>query len=213
MPNWCSNYLEIHASPEAIDQLLTKAKAPPCPDSQEIVEFSFLPFVEHLIPENEDAFNTNCNLIGCKWFPDLNHIDREEDSVLLSFETPWSPSENATRHLASWLQQIDPQCQIIHSYEECGMAFCGILTITADGETHDQGDYFEIECNEVGYSDDSDLEYITEHFEITTGEIRKQAQACAEYGYLAFYPKFFEGYGSSSASLYLSERTKQAEDS
>ncbi|MDF1816322.1 MAG: hypothetical protein P1V20_29250 [Verrucomicrobiales bacterium] len=205
MPNWCSNYIEISASKEAVSKLCAAARAPSCPGSKTTVEFSFLPFVEHLLPDDyeNNIGETNYDLIGCKWFPQFNHMDHNGDQLHISFETPWGPSENATRHLAAWLEELDPEFQIIHSYEETGMAFCGLLEIDKNGERSSHGDRYEIDCAEINTDDDIDLECIISTFEISAEEIHKAAAGNSEYGYLAFYPEFFEDYGASAASLYL----------
>jgi len=213
MPNWCSNYLTIEASPEAIQALLLKANASENPYSDRIVEFSFLPFVQHLIPDNykDNSYHLNCDvLIGCKWFPDLNHVDLDGDNhVHLSFETPWGPSILATRHLAAWIHQLDPNARLVHEYEEPGMAFCGLLTIDSDGEEDLHGECTEVEIGELKSAPAADLEYITRTFKITVDELRILAANYSELGdeeTLYFYPDFYKDSACVDNAICLPER-------
>lgn len=192
MPNWCFNNLKISASPTQIQSLMQKAKGPESPELTEHVPFSMLPFVEHLISEDYETnwYNENCELLGCKWFPEIVKEDIEvyEDFVLLRFETPWAPSTDATRHIANWLLSQGHAFRIEHSYEEFGEAFCGLLTIDNDDESEEMGHLYEIFGDDMSVYDDHYLQEIAAEFDTTVDEIK---QAAKTNGSVRFCPDFY----------------------
>lgn len=208
MPNWCSNYIEISASKEAITRLIKTAKAKSEPDNEEIVEFSFLPFVEHLIGEDykDNWYELNREvLLGCKWFPELTHVDFEEQRIEVSFETPWGPSYLATRHLAEWLKKHDPEFSLAHYYEEPGMGFCGIIKIDADGESELEGERIEIYVEDY---DQSDIKTVASLFHVSEQAIKDIMKNHTEDEWVAFYPQFFEGHQCTDTAYFFPHKIR-----
>ena len=176
MPNWCNNSLTIWATKEALDKLQEKAKAQQGPsDDSEIVEFSFYPFIKHLI---DDPKNISANeLIGCKWFPAMNYIERTEGELFLSFDTAWSPTDKATRHIYKWLVNEDPTCSLKHFFEESGAGFCGVLSITEhNGEEYFEGDYAEWDSEDLLNPDNEEqLLALVNKFDLNIDEVKERA--------------------------------------
>jgi len=198
MPNWCYNFVEIEASSDAINQLLQKAKGPVSPGDDEIVEFSYLPFVATALPEKyeENWYSSNCETIGSKWFPYIDVIDAEEGRLSLSFDSAWSPTTEGTERIAEWLRnQTSGDFSITHSYEELGMAFCGVLTITRDNKNEQYGDIRELEWDDpILANEEETLEFCRE-IGVSPEQLRKYLDQRSDQEYVRFIPEFYADHG------------------
>ena len=195
MPHWCQNKLEIKASKEAIAALKTKAKGKSNPLSEEIEEFSFLPFVDHLIPEDYEKtwHGTNHELLGCKWFPQHADCQVTDTTLTVRFDTPWDPSLRATEHVGSWIATIDPDSVLTHSYNESGCGFCGVMEISSDGIAHDEGAFFTFERDELTEMTDQEISRISQATGRSIKEIRMLPQTSDEE-FIDVFPRFYESF-------------------
>lgn len=122
MPNWCSNYLVVTGSADAIRQINAGFQK----------ENSF----ESLIGKDpnfdeKDWYNHNCSRYGTKW--DVGPIDTtytDGDTVLyLNFETAWSPCM-----VFVCIMCEKYKVNAVLEYSECGCDFSGRATLEWDGE-------------------------------------------------------------------------------
>lgn len=143
MPNWCSNYLSVTGSADAIRQINAGFQK----------ENSF----ESLIGKDptfdeKDWYNHNCSHYGTKW--DVGPIDTfYEDGEIelnLNFDTAWSPCVAFVKTMCE-KYKVDA----VLEYSECGNDFAGRVTLEWDGEelsTHEE----EWDYHEGVYTMDSD---------------------------------------------------------
>lgn len=118
MPNWCSNYVEMHNEDKSkVDELQAVLER----DSQEEEEGILM----HLLPrpseENENWYSWNVENWGTKWdvrAHDWNRID--DNTIDISFDSAWGPPTVAYENL-----EEDQGWTINAKYEEPGMAFVG----------------------------------------------------------------------------------------
>lgn len=135
MPNWCSNYLVVTGSADAIRQINAGFQK----------EHSF----ESLIGKDptfdeKDWYNHNCSQYGTKW--DVGPIDTSyedgETELNLSIETAWSPCVAFVKTMCEKYK-----VNAVLEYSECGNDFAGRVTLEWDGEelsTHiEEWDYQE----------------------------------------------------------------------
>jgi len=138
MPNWCSNYLVVTGSADAIRQINEAFQK----------ENTF----ENLIGKDpsfaeEDWYNHNCSHYGTKW--DIGPIDTfYEDGdieLALTFDTAWSPCVPFVKALCE-KYKVDA----VLEYSESGCDFAGRATFEWEGKEEgelciheEQWDYHE----------------------------------------------------------------------
>jgi len=113
MPNWCQNYLEIQSSPDIIEMFTHEA------ETTTGLFNSILP-----MPFNStlDRVDWNRNNWGTKWdisAGDISVCSSFETSLIIMFDTPWSPPDIVYSYLNTHL------INILAHYYEAGMCFCG----------------------------------------------------------------------------------------
>jgi len=129
MPNWCSNYLVVTGSADAIRQINEGFQK----------ENAF----ENLIGKDpsfaeEDWYNHNCSRYGTKW--DIKQISTfYEDGhteLALDFDTAWSPPVAFVKHLC---KKYKVSATI--EYNECGNDFAGRCSFDKTGGTISEEEY------------------------------------------------------------------------
>jgi len=146
MPNWCSNYLVVTGSADAIRQINEGFQK----------ENAF----ENLIGKDpsfaeDDWYKHNCSRYGTKW--DIEQISTfYEDGdieLALSFDTAWSPCVPFVITLCEKYRT-----NAVLEYSECGCNFAGRVTLEWEGKeegelcVHEE----EWEYHEGVYTMDSD---------------------------------------------------------
>nr|BDD45309.1 hypothetical protein 29 [bacterium] len=189
MPNWCSNRIEISAEPHVLDALMEKAKGKIDPSGEEESAFSYFPFVEHIF--SKDCKNDWLRILGCKWFPNIETITREEKRVSLDFETAWSPSLDGTRNVATWLKKQGYKFNITHLYEEGGESFCGLLEIDETDENHQQGLISFLDEGSLKGTSSEDWEEECEMLGVSFDEFKETLK---REGEITVCPKFYQEY-------------------
>ena len=122
MPNWCSNYLVVTGSADAIRQINEGFQK----------ENAF----ENLIGKDptfdeKDWYNHNCSRYGTKW--DIGPIDTSyedgDTELALSFDTAWSPCVPFVKTLCEKYRT-----NAVLEYSECGFDFAGRVTLEWEGK-------------------------------------------------------------------------------
>jgi len=116
MPNWCRNHIEIHATPQIVEEIQTEIK-------------EHDRFLEYCAPIGEWDYKLACETWGTKWdilTDDSMRLDIEEledDLHIINIETStaWAPP---LRALAK-LKQKEGVHSVKCHYIEDGMCFCG----------------------------------------------------------------------------------------
>lgn len=114
MPNWCSNVAQIsHDDKFEIDKIENElAKKDNCQ--------LFNSLVTRPISEEENWYGWNVENWGTKWDAGVNYWERiDENTIMIEFDTAWSPPVEFYSTLYQENYQIDAQ------YYEPGMGFCG----------------------------------------------------------------------------------------
>ena len=148
-----------------------------------MTEFSFLPFVDHLIPEGYEKtwHETNHRLLGCKWFPQYIDCQIDDTAITVRFDTAWEPSLHATEHIGSWITDIDPDSRLTHSYNESSSGFCGVMELSSEKIAHD----------ELSEMTDQEVSRISEATGRSTQEIQMPPQNSDEE-FINVFPRFYE---------------------
>ena len=153
MPNYCNNYVSIHASHDTIARikecLIGKMEG-------EINVFDFnriIPKPAYIYdglvgPAEKKKYGENnwydwsCKNWGTKWNSVDAEIQYESDTDLeYSFLTAWAPSEPVIRTIA----EVFPNAQIDYSFYETGCCFCGKRQYENGSIIYQaDGDYFEM---------------------------------------------------------------------
>ena len=123
MPNWCSNNLTLtHGDPAMIDRVEAAVKAGKLLNE----------FVTRPEDQEADWYNWNIANWGTKWDVGDEHsiLDREGNSIVLSFDSAWAPPTKAYEIFQDLGFQVEAY------YYEPGLAFCG--KFDEDGD-----DYYE----------------------------------------------------------------------
>ena len=184
MPNWCSNELTISGDKEAISRFVAGVKKDdsqelmliesylPCPEELTVTMSGG--FADKNSPEalelaakqksniekygHKDWYDWCCANWGTKWADsetDGGDIYNDGTTVSYSFQSPWSPPEEAFRQISAMF----PELTFVLSYEEEGMGFYG-ATSFFNGEVAAEagGDISSIEgYDEIDFdSDDTD---------------------------------------------------------
>lgn len=144
MPNWCSNEVEIKVDPEykpEFDAFIKRARLDNNKPSKDLFN-KIHPLPRHLKDtnhtfDNKEEFNkalqgdTSAKYSdwytwrlanwGTKWDVDPDHVDIQEHSVLIAYDTAWSPAE------AVWekVSKDFPHLNIRVKYFEEGNDFIG----------------------------------------------------------------------------------------
>jgi hypothetical protein len=143
MPNWCSNYLVVTGSADAIREINAGFRK----------ENSF----ETLIGKDpafdeKDWYDHNCSRYGTKW--DIEAIDTSyedgDTELALSFDTAWSPCVPFVKNMCEKYK-----VGAVLEYSECGCDFAGRVTCEwEDGELSIQTEDWDY--HEGVYNMDSD---------------------------------------------------------
>ena len=65
-----------------------------------------------------------CKKLGTKWDGFLNeYIDKTSNQLYIAGDTAWSPCEPIVERIS----ELYPEVHIKHTYDEPGMAFCGVV--------------------------------------------------------------------------------------
>ena len=192
MPNWCSNKLVIEADPNVLDEIEEILKPPP-PDTTHpavATEYEQTPclWFSGLLPqpadlpekmplmmdgcllaaETEGWYAWRCTNWGTKWEPSYSVLgDCDEDSLVILFDTAWSPPIPFFQALADKF----PTADITLLFYEGGCDFSGVChwhngvftdISPEDGQTHaeflEPHGWFVASFDEVE-DDDQDRDY------------------------------------------------------
>jgi len=111
MPNWCDNYLTIHADENLLNQIRDFVRS-------EESEFDFTKILPIPKEKENDSYEWRCENWGTKWNADC--IYTYENGF--SFETAWAPCSPIIAELA----RIFPEAEFWFQYTEENMCFCGV---------------------------------------------------------------------------------------
>ena len=183
MANWCSNDLYIYGEPEEIKRFLFANigfPASPPPEGEVLTpRFCFnacVPVGATFDPDQDEIAAEE--LWGTKWDiyrENLTHDSiclREDDtSIVLSFDTAWSPPSEWLKKVAS----MHPSVILILHYEESGFSLAG--DIVCKGDIAIENEYDEEKSKEVFryIQDDS-----AEPYEINTDMLLSQIRTILE---------------------------------
>lgn len=122
MPNWCSNYLVVTGSADAIRQINAGFQK----------ENSFESIIgKDPTFDEKDWYDHNCSRYGTKW--DVGPIDTfYEDGEIklnLSFDTAWSPCVEFVKTMCKKYK-----VNAVLEYSESGCNFAGRVTLEWDGD-------------------------------------------------------------------------------
>ena len=162
MPNWCSNRATITGPSPVIAEIKQRL-------TQEIPELLVWIVPQPNFEGDSDWYNWNVANWGTKW--DISDVyidnDAEEDSIIFSFCTAWSPPVEAFHTWAA----TDGRVQFNLEYWEPGCGYVG--TTTYDGDYLDTDDvdcnsdparYKEIASDVWGYEEYDEPEPLTEWY-------------------------------------------------
>ena len=121
MPNWCHNEVTLYHNDPA---MLARAETAIAAGS---LLNEFLPMPTEL-KENDGWYDWRLIHWGTKWDIDGEVVDKKDGSIVLSFESAWSPPIEAYRTM-----EAEHGFTIYASYEELGIGFRGNY---ADGEEY-----------------------------------------------------------------------------
>jgi len=115
MPNWCQNEVTLYHNDPT---MLARAEAAIAAGS---LLNEFVPMPTEL-KDNDGCgwYDWRLNHWGTKWDIDGEVWDKTDDSIVLSFESAWSPPIEAYR-----VMEAEHGFTIYASYEELGMCFKG----------------------------------------------------------------------------------------
>lgn len=142
MPNWCNNVVQICGDTERLDQFEKYL------DENNGKEwFSFF----RPMPENvgDSWYEWSVNHWGCKWNCDAISWIRDDVSVSLTFDSPWSPPIALYEYILSEGYDVDAH------YHEEGMAFVGRY-IDGNDDTYE---YDIADIDSLDYIPDDIIEY------------------------------------------------------
>jgi hypothetical protein len=109
MPNWCNNVACFsHENPEMIAKIA---------NVKENLFAEFFPIPEE---QKENWYSYNLENFGTKWDVEPDIIDQEDNSITIVFDSAWSPP------IEFYNQMLQLGFEISATYEESGMAFCGM---------------------------------------------------------------------------------------
>lgn len=155
MPNYCNGYLSIECPDDVFEQIKNYVKSEesvfdfdkiiPMPDN---IYRSYLGLEEEKRYGKDNWYDWSCENWGTK----RNACDATLDGHEYYFETAWSPCSPVISALAKRF----PEATMRYSYNESGMAFCGIeeykdgkLIYTLSGDYYEY--YLEDDCEEPDF--------------------------------------------------------------
>ena len=154
MPNWCMNTVTFTGPRHKLDQL-----------EQATVKDTLLEFMAPVNRTSENWFQIQISAWGTKWDISDGEVADSGDKLVVSFNTAWSPPEEAFR---TWAKS-NPDCTFSMIYCEPGVGFAGELSW--DGEyifeksiESDDPGYKEYIEDEFGWVDFEDEEPLTEWY-------------------------------------------------
>ena len=126
MPNWCYNHLTITGEKKNLDRI--KFHLEDIEKKDDVTPGIFMALVgrDQSIDLNEYEhggwYQSNVDYWGCKWdiSYDESNVEYNEDSIVMSFDSAWSPPVKFIQHLG---RLFDVECELY--YEEPGCDFCG----------------------------------------------------------------------------------------
>ena len=129
MPNWCYNHIEVKGKPndiKKISNIIENLK-----EEEDYILFQSLiglPEGTDIEKYNDDWYDINVNWFGTKWDVGFDFVQEiEEDYILFSGDTAWSPPINFCKEL-SRLYNV----QVEMYFEEGGYDFCGKCWINSE---------------------------------------------------------------------------------
>ena len=147
MPNWCSNYLHVEGELNQLQEfknIVTKT------NDNGGVEFTMeklLPTPEKMLEDTGAMpawYNWRVAHWGTKWDVDTVNVDEDGgESFGTAYNTAWAPNEAFIKYAS----EKYPNLKFRLTFEEPGMAFCGVLMC---------------ENGEVVQEETTDLEWIDE---------------------------------------------------
>lgn len=180
MPNWCYNHLTITGEKKNLDRI--KFYLEDIEKKDDVTPGVFMSLVgrDQTIDlheyEHGGWYQSNIDYWGCKW--DLSYddsgVEYNEDSIVMSFQTAWSPPVKFIEHLG---RLFDVESELY--YEEGGCDFCGKSYYTKENGlveedySYDEGRY-HFDKDSFFESCDSDVDYMFEVDEDVTFESVKE---------------------------------------
>jgi hypothetical protein len=128
MPNWCNNTLRVIGEHDQLIAFIEQGgKRPPYYQmldyGKKDTGFCFSGFVP--VPEKEllsgDVRSWGINNWGTKWDVNVDNIEDQGDSIILYFDTAWSPPKHWFRAVSA----MYPDLEFRLDYIEYGMQFAG----------------------------------------------------------------------------------------
>lgn len=147
MPNWCSNYLVVEGDLNELKDFKSKTIKE---NEEGILKFT----MEELLPTPKEMledtgvmpawYNWRVANWGTKWDTDTFDVNEHDgDCLSVGYSTAWSPNEAFVKYAS----EKYPNLKFRLTFEEPGMAFCGVLMC---------------ENGEVVQEETTDLEWIDE---------------------------------------------------
>jgi hypothetical protein len=162
MANHCYNYVSGSGSKEDLTRLqsiVTALSGDKVIGGECISLWSktYLVFFPQDIKEQEDPEEVGFNFDvydnwGSKWFEATFEIDAEDGSLTISGDSAWSPVLPFFIKLAQ-----EYKLELEGYYDECGMDFAGMFTITKEGRLNDRqitSTQFRMQDNPEGFWED-----------------------------------------------------------
>ena len=115
MPNWCQNKLTINAPKEVLEKFINK-------HFNNQAEFDFATIIPEVYDDDGDTwYDWRIAHWGTKWNACDTEVAWYPDTLVINFNTAWSPSIEITRKLF----ELYPDIEIEHSFYEGGVGIAG----------------------------------------------------------------------------------------
>jgi hypothetical protein len=160
MPNWCSNTIDISGDQETLKNLKEFVGRPIKRTIEGSVEEMANPIFSlynitaptsdakgsGMFPSkgDDDWWSNQVNTWGTKWdvAGEDVYFSESDGSLSYSFSSAWSPPEGAIAKLA----EIFPTVSIVHTFDETGMCFWGIMTYMHGELVNEEGGDIDHAC-------------------------------------------------------------------
>ncbi len=128
MPNWCINYLTIHADENLLNQIRDFIRS-------EESEFDFTKILPIPKEKENDSYEWRCENWGTKW--NAAYIDTYENGF--SFETAWTPC----RPIIAELARIFPEAEFWFQYNSGFSIMKAIWDLVVSSNTETEISYMK----------------------------------------------------------------------
>ncbi|WP_150468548.1 hypothetical protein [Francisella sp. SYW-9] len=123
MPNWCSNTVKIQSNKEFSNVLKGLI------DKDSIINLFFKKTLDIDNSSSSNWYHDNCRDIGCKWDIDAYVTFSKDDSIFITFDSPWSPP------IAGLIELSESyKLNLEFDYDEPNICFIGKGSINANGD-------------------------------------------------------------------------------